>query len=176
MALFKDDPGALSRAEFLARFGGVYEHSPWIAEAAWEAGLPERARDPAVLATAFAARVEAAPRDRQLALLRAHPDLAGRLAISGALTAASTEEQAGAGLDRCTPEEFEAFTRLNADYRARFGFPFIIAVRGRTRQEILAIFRERLGHEPEAEFRQALAQVHRIARLRLEALAEAGGG
>lgn len=173
MAEFAADPAAPGRAAFVERFGGVYEHSPWIAEAAFDAGLPPGARDPAVLAAALAARVEAAPREAQLALLRAHPDLAGRLAVAGALTADSAAEQAGAGLDRCTPEEFAEFSRLNAAYAARFGFPFIIAVRGLDRAAILAAFRARIGNPPEAEFRTALDQVHRIARLRLAAMAEA---
>ena len=164
-------PSALDRAGFLARYGGVYESSPWIAEAVWDAG--ETADHVEPLAAAMAAQVEAAGRAAQLALLRAHPDLAGRLAVAGALTADSTAEQAGAGLDRCTPEEFDAFRRLNARYVARCGFPFILAVRGRSRAEILAIFERRAEAPPEAEFREALDQVHRIARLRLEALAAA---
>jgi OHCU decarboxylase len=165
----RDPPGALDRGAFLARYGGVYEHSPWIAAAVWDAG--RAADDVAALAAAMAEVVEQADRAAQVALLRAHPDLAGRLALAGELTADSASEQAGAGLDRCSPEEFELFQRLNAAYVARFGFPFILAVRGRTRAEILEIFGRRVGARPEVEFREALDQVHRIARLRLEALA-----
>ena len=165
-------PSALDRAGFLARYGGVYEASPWIAEAVWYRGAAADHLEP--LADAMAAEVEAAGRDAQLALLRAHPDLAGKLAVAGALTRASTEEQAGAGLENCTPEQFAAFQRLNAAYVARCGFPFILAVRGRTRDEILAIFERRAKADPEAEFREALDQVHRIARLRLAALAAEG--
>lgn len=162
-------PSALDRGGFLARYGGVYEHSPWIAAAVWDAG--EAADDVDGLAAAMAAVVERAPRERRLALLRAHPDLAGRLALAGELGADSASEQAGAGLDKCSPEELDLFQRLNAAYVARFGFPFILAVRGRTRAEILEIFGRRVGADVDAEFREALDQVHRIARLRLEALA-----
>jgi 2-oxo-4-hydroxy-4-carboxy-5-ureidoimidazoline decarboxylase len=163
-------PSTLDRAGFLARYGGVYEHSPWIAAAVWDAG--EASDDAETLAGRMAARVEAADAAAQLALLRAHPDLAGRLAVRGALTADSTAEQAGAGLDRCTPEEFAEFQRLNDAYKAKFGFPFILAVKGYDRTGILAAFRRRVENGRPAELREALTQVHRIARLRLLALAE----
>jgi 2-oxo-4-hydroxy-4-carboxy-5-ureidoimidazoline decarboxylase len=110
--------------------------------------------------------VEAAPREAKLALIRAHPELASRARMADA----SVEEQAGAGLDQCSPEEFAAFQRLNAAYNARFGFPFVVAVKGMTRGDILAAFEARLANAPEAEFEEALRQIHRIARLRLEAM------
>ena len=161
--------GMADQAEFIARYGGVYEHSPWIAEAVWDAGaVPDEI--PA-LADLMAARVEAAGEAVQLALLRAHPDLAGKLAVRGGLTASSTSEQAGAGLDLCSPEEFEEFQRLNDAYTSRFGFPFILAVKGYDRTGILDAFRRRVGNGRPAEFREALDQVHRIARLRLQVLA-----
>ncbi len=166
----KEPPGGLDRAGFLARFGGVYEHSAWIAEAVWDENAGSD--DMNTLADAMAARVEAAGEDAQLALLRAHPDLAGKLAVQGELTEESTSEQAGAGLDRCSPEEFAEFQRLNDAYTARFGFPFILAVKGHDRAGILDAFRRRVGNHPATEFREALDQVHRIARLRLQALAE----
>jgi OHCU decarboxylase len=162
-------PGTLDREGFLARYGGVYEHSPWIAGAVWDEGAASD--DEATLAGAMAARVEAAGEDARLALLRAHPDLAGKLAVEGELTAESTSEQAGAGLERCSPEEFEEFQRLNDAYTARFGFPFILAVKGHDRAGILEAFRRRVGHDRATELREALDQVHRIARLRLRALA-----
>ena len=165
----KMPPGTLDRAGFLARYGGVYEHSPWIAGAVWDEGAASD--DVATLAGAMAARVEAAGEEARLALLRAHPDLAGKLAVEGELTAESTSEQAGAGLERCSPEEFEEFQRLNDAYKARFGFPFILAVKGHDRAGILAAFRRRVGHDRATELREALDQVHRIARLRLRALA-----
>ena len=163
-------PGGLDRAGFLARYGGVYEHSPWIAAAVWDEGAV--ADEAETLAGAMAARVEAAGEEAQLALLRAHPDLAGKLAVRGDLTAESTSEQAGAGLERSSAGEFAEFKRLNDAYQARFGFPFIIAVKGLERAAILAAFRRRAANGRAAEFRQALTQVHRIARNRLQALAE----
>ncbi|MHA1527780.1 MAG: 2-oxo-4-hydroxy-4-carboxy-5-ureidoimidazoline decarboxylase [Alphaproteobacteria bacterium] len=163
-------PGALNRKKFLARYGGVYEHSPWIAGATWDEGAA--VDDVETLAEAMAARAEAAGQEAMLALLRAHPDLAGKLAVRGELTAESSSEQAGAGLDRCSPDEFEEFQRLNDAYKARFGFPFILAVKGHDRATILDAFRRRAGNDRASEFREALDQVHRIARNRLQALAE----
>ena len=152
-------PSSLSRAAFLARFGPVYEASPWVAEAVW----PDPPDDLPALAAAMAAVVDAAPRDRKLVLIRAHPELAGRAKMADA----SVKEQTGAGLDQCSPEEFAAFQRLNAAYNARFGFPFIYAVKGATRADILAAFEARLTHDPETEFATAIAQIHRIAGFRL---------
>ncbi len=168
--LAKLPPGAQDRDGFLARYGGVYEHSPWVAGAVWDEGAASG--DLETLAGAMAARVEAAGEEAQLVLLRAHPDLAGKLAVRGELTPLSTSEQAGAGLDRCSPEEFTEFQRLNDAYKAHFGFPFILAVKGHDRAAILDAFRRRVGHDRATELREALAQVHRIARLRLQALAE----
>lgn len=163
-------PSTMDRTVFVARFGGVFEHSPWIAEAAWEAGLSHEQDTTEGLHAALCAALRAAGHDRQLAVLRAHPDLAGRLAVAGELTASSTAEQAGAGLDRCTPEEFARFRDLNARYVARFGFPFIMAVKGRGRDEILAAFARRIDHPADVEFATALAEVETIARLRLKDL------
>ena len=145
----------MDRADFLARFGGVYEASPWVAEACWP--------PPQDLPAAMRAVVDAAPRERKLALIRAHPELASRTKMADA----SVQEQAGAGLDQCSAEEFAAFQGLNAAYNARFGFPFIIAVKGLTRADILAAFEARLGNDPEIEFETAIAQIHRIAAFRL---------
>ena len=163
-------PSAMPRAGFLEAFGGVYERSPWVAEGVPAENLAAGADTAEALAALMRGVVDGAGEARQLALLRAHPDLAGRLAVDGALTGASAGEQANAGLDRCTPGEYEEFRALNARYRERFGFRFVLAVRGRTRGDILGIFRERLGNGRDAEFREALEQVHRIARLRLETL------
>lgn len=145
----------MDRAAFLAKFGGVYEDSPWVAEACWP--------PPRDLAAAMRAVVDAAPRERKLALIRAHPELASRTKMAEA----SVKEQAGVGLDQCSPAEFEAFQRLNAAYNARFGFPFIFAVKGATRADILAAFEARLSNDPETEFETAIAQIHRIAGFRL---------
>ena len=153
----------MTREDFIARHGGIYEHSPWVAEAVFEAG----GGAPEGLAERMATVVEAAGHGRQLALLRAHPELAGKLAVRGELTVESRSEQASARLDQCSPLEFARFQELNAAYSARFGFPFIIAVRGLQRAEILAAFERRVDNNKADEFREALDQVHKIARLRL---------
>ncbi|MEL6448770.1 MAG: 2-oxo-4-hydroxy-4-carboxy-5-ureidoimidazoline decarboxylase [Pseudomonadota bacterium] len=165
-------PSALERDDFVSHYGGIYEHSPWIAEAAWEAGLAPDADTPAGLATAMGAVVDAAGQVRQLELLRAHPDLAGQAAVAGELTAESTEEQASAGIDQCTAEEFARFQDFNELYKRRFAMPFIMAVRGANRHDILAAFESRLNNPKTVEFATALAEVHKIARLRLQAMAE----
>jgi OHCU decarboxylase len=167
---FKRPPGSLDRAAFVALHGRVYEHSPWIAEAAWDSGLTPACDTVEGLHRVLAAIVDAAPRARQLALLGAHPDLAGRLAVRGELTAESSSEQASAGLDKCTPAEFQRFTALNEAYRRRFPFPFIMAVKGRSRGEILEAFERRVHHDEASEFRTALAEVHKIALIRLRDL------
>jgi 2-oxo-4-hydroxy-4-carboxy-5-ureidoimidazoline decarboxylase len=153
------------REAFVARNGALFEHSPWVAEAAWEDG--PFADDEALLA-AMVAAVRRAPCERQLALIRAHPDLAGRAAVAGELTADSAREQASAGLDRLTPEEYEAFTRTNAAYRERHGFPFVICAREHDKASILAAAAERLEHDTDAEVGVALDEIAKIARLRLE--------
>ena len=163
-------PSGMDRDDFLARFGGVFEHSPWIAEETFARGLGPEADSAEGLHRAMCAVMRAAPRERQLALIRAHPDLAGRLARRGALTEASRGEQASAGLDACSEEEFARFTELNAAYREKFGFPFVMAVRGRSRQEILAAFERRLDNDPETEFATALSEIEKIALLRLREL------
>lgn len=152
-----------SRAAFVARFGSVYEDSPWVADAVWPAAASGELNDPEAMAAALRKAVDAAPRERKLALIRAHPELASRARMAEA----SVREQTGARLDQCSPEEFEAFQRLNGAYTARFGFPFIVAVKGLSRGEILAAFEARLSNNPEAEFETAIAEIHRIARFRL---------
>jgi len=171
---FTTPPHSLDRDGFLTQFGGIYEHSPWVAETLWDMGVGPADAAVSQLAARMAAVVDAAGYDRQLTLLRAHPELAGKLAVAGGLTAESTAEQAGAGLDRCSPDEFAAFTTLNERYGARFGHPFIIAVRGLDRAAILAAFTARVDNDPDTEFAAALAEVHKIARLRLELLADQG--
>jgi 2-oxo-4-hydroxy-4-carboxy-5-ureidoimidazoline decarboxylase len=160
----------LSRDTFLASVGGVYEHSAWIAEMLFDQKAHLSAKTWSDLAGPMAKIVETAPQELQMALLRAHPDLAGQLAIAGTLTAESTSEQADAGLDQCSQQELEMFTGLNRQYREKFDFPFILAVRGRNRAEILENFKKRVGNDMGTEFREALNQVHQIAKLRLEAL------
>ena len=161
-------PSQMSRAEFMAAFGALFEHSPWVAEAAYDQGLSAHEDGVPGLHQALCLALRSADRERQLALVRAHPDLAGKLAVAGELSEASTSEQAGAGLDQCTPEEFELFERLNSAYRGRFGFPFIMAVKGRDRAVILAALQNRLANDPETEFQTALMEIERIALFRLE--------
>ena len=151
----------MSLEDFVASFGDVAEHSPWVAQAAAQA-RPFPSRD--AMIAAFEAATRAAPRERQLSLIRAHPDLATR----ARLTADSTREQAGAGLGSLTADEFARFTRLNEAYKTRFGFPFIFAVKGAGKQQILASFEERAGQPEEDEFEMALTQVCRIFRFRIE--------
>jgi 2-oxo-4-hydroxy-4-carboxy-5-ureidoimidazoline decarboxylase len=165
VALSLHTVNALSEADFLATFGDVAEHSPWVAAGA-VAARPFASRD--ALVAAFVAAIDAADPQDQLALLRAHPDLAGRAALAGELAPESTREQAAAGLGSLTPEEFARFTELNDRYRARFRFPFILAVRGATKDVILASFAGRVDGAPHLEFATALEQVRRIVRFRLE--------
>ena len=162
----------LQQAEILKHLGGIYEHSQWVADRLLSEGLSSPSdRDPAGIAIRMRAIVDAAGPSAQLTLLRAHPELAGKLAIAGKLTADSRTEQSSAGLDQCSAEEFAAFRRLNAVYTGNFGHPFIIAVRGLSRAQILSEFESRAKSPPAAEFATALAEVHKIARLRLQALA-----
>jgi OHCU decarboxylase len=158
----------MTREDFVDRFGGVFEHSPWVAEGAWDAGLDGRAENAAGLHACMCTVLRAAPREKQMAVLLAHPDLAGKLAVAGQLTTESTAEQASAGLDQCSPKEYDRLQTLNEAYKARFGFPFIVAVKGRTRADIVRAFEERVYNDAETEFAAALRQVERIAWLRLE--------
>ncbi|MGH6910613.1 MAG: 2-oxo-4-hydroxy-4-carboxy-5-ureidoimidazoline decarboxylase [Phenylobacterium sp.] len=161
-------PSALSHTQFVSRFGPVYEASPWVAEAVWPAVEDGNLDEPTALAKAMRAAVDAAPREMRLGLIRAHPELAGRTRMAQA----SIKEQSGAGLDQCSPAEFEAFQRHNAAYNGRFGFPFIVAVKGMSRTDILAAFEARLANDPETEFATAIDQIHRIAGFRLADLFE----
>ena len=159
------DLNRMAVSDFAAGFADVAEHSPWVAERAAGA-RPFADRDGVV--DAFAAALRGAAPDERLAVLRAHPDLAGRAAVAGALTGTSRREQAGAGLDRLTPQEFERFTALNAAYRERFGIPFIFAVKGATAATILAAFEERRANGREVELENATDHVCRIMRFRIE--------
>jgi urate oxidase len=163
---------SLQREEVVARFGGVYEHSPWVVEGAFDQGLIARCDTVEALHRALSSVMRAASPQAQSTLINAHPDLAGRLARAGRLTAESTQEQASAGLDQLTDAERARFTELNEAYTAKFGFPFILAVKGRQKSEILAAFEARLGHTSEQEFSTALDEIDRIALLRLKELWE----
>ena len=163
-------PSRLSRADFVNVFADIYEHSPWVAEKAFELGLDQSVDEVDGLHQRMADILLSANHEDQLALINAHPDLAGKAAIRGELTASSTAEQAGAGISECSAEEFARFTELNDAYKAKFGFPFIKAVKGSNRQQILAAFEERIHHSAEQEFQTALAEINKIALFRLQAL------
>ena len=154
--------------ELVSRYGGVYEHSPWVA--AEVAQLVDEEVDRETLAILMAECVDNASRDQRLALICAHPDLAGKASIAGELTTESTAEQASAGLDQCSAEEYARFQSLNALYKDKFGFPFVMAVRDSSRAHILAAFERRLENEYDEEFETAIAEIHKIARLRIDAM------
>jgi OHCU decarboxylase len=154
----------MDRAAFVRALGSVVEHSPWVVADAYDR-RPFADRD--ALVEGLRQTMQSAPLDQRLALIRAHPDLGGRAAIAGELTAESAREQASAGLDQLTPAEFARIHHLNDAYKDCFGFPFIICVREHTKESILASFETRLHNEPEAELATAIDQVARIVRLRV---------
>ena len=151
--------------QFVATLGDIFEHSPWVAEAVVD-GRPFQSLR--ALHTAMVQAVDDAGKRAQRKLIDAHPDLAGKAAMAGDLTEDSAREQAGAGLDALSKEEFERFTALNKEYRARFGFPFIICARMNDKASILSAFEERLRNDDAEEFRQALCEIAKIARFRLD--------
>jgi 2-oxo-4-hydroxy-4-carboxy-5-ureidoimidazoline decarboxylase len=163
------DLNAMSRQDFVAKLGAIFEHSPWIAEAVAD---DRPFSTVAALHNAMVGTVEKSGDEAQLKLIRAHPDLAGKAALAGVLTEESTAEQKGAGLDRLTAKEFARFHELNDAYKARFEFPFILAVRGHDKRSILAAFEKRLQNNAETETTEALAQIARIGLLRLNDLVE----
>ncbi len=162
-----DQLNAMPREMFRSTLEGIFEHSPWVPDRAWS-------RRPfaaiSTLQRAMCETVSNADREEQIALIRAHPQLAGKAAIRGELTAASTVEQAGAGLDQCSAEEYAQITHLNTAYIEKFGFPFILAVRGHTRLSIIDALAKRVNNNADAEFAEALRQIEKIAGFRLEAL------
>jgi len=162
---------AIGRAEFVALLGGVFEHSPWVAEAAFERRPHGSVK---ALHRAMCDAVAQSGPEAQLALIRAHPKLAGRAAIRDDLTDASRREQLGAGLDQCSADEFRQLHALNDTYERRFGFPFILAIRGHTRATILANMTMRIEHSRVAETAEALKQIERIATFRLAELVSSG--
>jgi 2-oxo-4-hydroxy-4-carboxy-5-ureidoimidazoline decarboxylase len=165
-----DQINALERDAFVAALGSSFEHSPWVAEGAWAA------RPFASVEQLHAAMMEVvrrAPRERQLAFLRAHPELAGKEAQAGTMTSESGAEQSSAGLDALSAEEAQRLRTLNGAYRARHGFPFIIAARRHGKAQILAELQRRTARDSELELHEALAQIATISRLRVDALARA---
>lgn len=159
------DLNRADRPAFVAAIGHLFEHSPWVAEDTW-AQRPFASRE--TLHAALCATMRAAPRERQLALIRAHPDLAGRLALQKKLTADSTREQASAGLDQLTDAELAVFTQQNDTYKTQFGFPFIICARLNAKTAILQAMQTRVHHAPDTEFATALGEIEKIAWLRLQ--------
>jgi OHCU decarboxylase len=164
---------ALDRDAFVAALGSLFEGSPWLAADTW-AARPFSDLDQ--LHTALCRVMYAAPPERQVALIRAHPDLVGKAALAGTLTAESTREQAAAGLDRLTPEEIAAFTRYNQAYKEKFGFPFVICARENKKDSILAGFERRLGNTRAQEISAALDEIAKISKLRLLDAISAGKG
>lgn len=161
---------SLDEADFVSLFGSVYEHSPWVAERVWrqKAEHPKNYSDDIQkIQVAMKEVVEQSTDEQKLMLLRAHPDLAGKAALAGTMTAESKSEQAGAGLDQCSDEELARFLQLNDEYRSKFGFPFIMAVKGATKDQILDGFEKRTPNDWQTEFDRALSEVHKIAGFRL---------
>lgn len=171
MRLDKDNIQSISKADFLKIFSSVYEHSAWVAEQLWPQ-CQQLARSDMPLSRAFHAAmtaiVDASSEQQKLALLCAHPDLAGKAALAGELTMASTNEQASAGLDSCTEQELAEFHALNSRYKSQFGFPFIMAVKGANKHLILSGFNSRIANDYATEFATALREVHKIAQFRLQ--------
>ncbi|MEL6960887.1 MAG: allantoinase PuuE, partial [Pseudomonadota bacterium] len=160
-------PSQMSKDDFITAYGGIFEHSPWIAEAAHALELGPTHDTAAGVHSALARVFRSASPEQRLTVLNAHPDLAGKLAAAGRLTAESTSEQASAGLDLLTDDERNTFTALNTAYTEKFGFPFIIAVKDNTKAGILAAFQRRIENDRDTEFAEACRQVERIAELRL---------
>ncbi len=157
----------MTKDRFVEAFGGIFEHSPWVAERAWALELGPTHDTATGVHSALCRAFRTASEEERLGVLAAHPDLAGKLAMAKRLTAESTAEQASAGLDALTDAERADFTRLNDAYTAKFGFPFIIAVRDNTKATILEAFKWRVGNDHDAELAEACRQVERIAELRL---------
>jgi OHCU decarboxylase len=163
-------PSELGRAEFITLFGGVYEHSPWVAEKAFEMGVDSRVNSAEGLAQVLSTVFLDADKDRQRQVILAHPDLAGKAAIKGELTKDSTREQSGAGIDQCSAEELARFEKFNTQYKNQFKFPFIMAVKGSNRYAILDAFENRLQNDVETEFQTALQEINKIALFRLQSI------
>eukprot|EP00117_Sycon_ciliatum_P033118 scpid48680/ scgid25550/ 2-oxo-4-hydroxy-4-carboxy-5-ureidoimidazoline decarboxylase len=171
MSSFQLEPCRLSNDEFMTKFGGIYEHGEWVAESVLLEGMSEVDTSVEHLASRMKKVVDEAGQETRLAVLRSYPQLVGKLAIAGKLTPDSVAEHASAGLDKCSPEEFAEFQRLNGLYVAKFGHPFIVAVRGQTRAHVLKTLASRIDNDADTEFSNSLQQVHKIALLRLNILA-----
>ena len=168
---FNIKPSTMDRSVFISTFGGVYEHSVWIAEIVYDKGLTSQEDTVDALSQRFQSVLAIASQTQLLALINAHPDLAGKAAAEGSLTKESTAEQSGAGIDQCTEEEYARFQALNKAYKEKFQFPFIKAVKGTNRHIILAAFEERIHNDMDTEFQQAIDEINNIALFRLSDIA-----
>ncbi len=167
-----EEVNQLNREEFVARFGSLFEHSLWVAEEAWRSrpfGSVEE------MWRAFEDAMYAASRERQLDLIRAHPDLARKAAVAGEISLESKREQTSAGLDRLSSGEFEAFIRMNREYREKFGLPMVVCVREHTKESILENVQSRIGASRDEEIRTALAEISKISHYRLLDIVEREG-
>ncbi|WP_028022648.1 2-oxo-4-hydroxy-4-carboxy-5-ureidoimidazoline decarboxylase [Enterovibrio calviensis] len=171
MAIFSTcRPSEQTQEQFIETFGGIFEHSPWVAAQAYGGGLDASCDDQDTLHARMANVLNNADTDSKMQVILAHPDLAGRAAQAGELTTESTSEQASAGIDQCTPEEFTRFTDFNQRYKEKFSFPFIMAVKGANRHAILEAFDRRLNNDLTTEFNTAIAEINKIALFRLRDL------
>lgn len=161
-------PSEMSGNEFVSAFGPIYEHSPWVASRTFDSGISKLWDSLDGLAQALSATLDNASKDEKLALICAHPDLAGKAACAGTLTSESCEEQCSAGLDQCSEDELKRFHSLNDAYKKKFEFPFIMAVKDSNRHLILAAFERRITHSEADEFATAISEINKIARLRLK--------
>ncbi len=167
----RNKPSSLSKAAFLKIYGGIYENSPWVAETLWRTVAHSEIDTAEGFAQAAQSIVDHASESNKYALIRAHPDLASRATTTNTLTRSSALEQSSAGLDQCSAEEFKHFQTLNAAYKEKLSFPFILAVKNLQRSEILELFSRRLENTASQEFQTAMSEIHKIAYLRLTALA-----
>ena len=163
-------PSKMSKAQFIETFKDIYEHSSWVASQTFDKGINDQHNNIESLQSEMAKVLATASKTEQLALINAHPDLAGKAAVAGELTASSTDEQASAGIHLCNAQEFALFNSLNDRYKEKFNFPFIMAVKNANRHQILEAFKIRIEHSPEQEFNQALVEINKIALFRLAAL------
>ncbi len=160
-------PSEMSKTQFMDKFSDIFEHSAWIAEAAFDAGITAEHNQIEHFHQLVCAILATANHQAKLDLINAHPDLAGKAALAGQLTNSSSAEQTNAGISDCSPTEFALFKQLNSAYQTKFHFPFIMAVKNSNKLKILAAFQQRINNQPEREFLQALLEINKIARFRL---------
>lgn len=164
----KIEPSKMTGDEFVNAFGSLYEHSPWVASRTYDSGVSKHCDNLDGLAQALSFTLDNATHEEKLALIRAHPDLAGKAATAGTLTSESSDEQSSAGLDQCSHDELKRFHSLNDAYKVKFEFPFIMAVKNSNRHLIIAAFEQRINNSQAGEFATAINEINKIARLRLK--------